>query len=311
VSCHSIHAAGTQSGVALITAMLIVALATILTGTALWDFHLDQRRTESLLYSELGFNYALGAEAWAARTLVEDAEDDDVDHPGEAWATNLPPLPIEGGTVDGALTDLHGRFNINNLADADGKTDAEAVSQFERLLTSLDLDRRWAGLLADWIDADINPNFPDGAEDTVYLGQEPPYRPPNRIVTSISEILALPEMDLETFNTLAPHVSALPGGTTININTATVPVLMSLSDEISASDAARIIEDRPEDGYEDLTELSDVLPEEISAPLSVRSQYFRLAVRVNIGSAQLTMYSLLERAGSAEVRTILRSTGID
>ena len=84
-----------------------------------------------------------------------------------------------------------------------------------------------------------------------------------------------------------------------------------MSEDISASDAASIIEDRPEDGYEDLTELADVLPEETSAPLSVRSQYFKLAVRVNIGSVELTMYSLLEREGAAGVRTILRSTGID
>jgi general secretion pathway protein K len=304
-------AIGRQRGVALITAMLIVALATMLTGAAVWDFHLDQRRTEAVLYSDLGTGFALGAEAWAGRILIEDAEDNTVDHPGEVWATNLPPLPIDGGTVDGALIDLQGRFNLNNLVDAGGNSDPVAVEQMERLLAALELERRWAGLIADWIDADINPNFPDGAEDSTYLGQVPPYRPPNTLITSTSELMALPEMDLDTYRTLAPHVTALPAGTAINVNTATVPVLMSLSDDLTASDAAQIQEDRPEDGYETVAELQNVLPADISAPLTVGSRYFRLAVRVNIGSTELTMYSLLEREGSGAVRTLLRSFGTE
>ncbi|KPK53467.1 MAG: type II secretion system minor pseudopilin GspK [Gammaproteobacteria bacterium] len=304
-------AIGRQRGVALITAMLIVALATMLTGAAVWDFHLDQRRTEAVLYSDLGTGFALGAEAWAGRILIEDAEDNTVDHPGEVWATNLPPLPIDGGTVDGALIDLQGRFNLNNLVDAGGNSDPVAVEQMERLLAALELERRWAGLIADWIDADISPNFPDGAEDSTYLGQVPPYRPPNTLITSTSELMALPEMDLDTYRTLAPHVTALPAGTAINVNTATVPVLMSLSDDLTASDAAQIQEDRPEDGYETVAELQNVLPADISAPLTVGSRYFRLAVRVNIGSTELTMYSLLEREGSGAVRTLLRSFGTE
>lgn len=309
----SVRATGTrrQRGVALITAMLVVALATMLTGAAVWDFHLDQRRTEALLYSDLAVNFALGAELWAARILIEDAEDDQVDHPEEVWATNLPPLPIDGGSLDGALIDLQGRFNLNNLVDADGNTDPLAVQQFERLLVALELDRRWAGLLADWIDADIDPNFPDGAEDSTYLSQDPPYRPPNSLITSISEVMALTGMDLDTFRELAPYVCALPSGTAINVNTASVPVLMSLSEDVTSSEATRIIEDRPEDGYEAISDLEGTLPGDVDIPLTVSSSYFRLGVKVNIGSAEVNMYSLLEREGSSSVRTLLRSLGTE
>ena len=130
-------------------------------------------------------------------------------------------------------------------------------------------------------------------------------------MTSTSELYSLPEMEREVFDVLAPHITALPTGSSINVNTATIPVLMSLSETMSASDAATIVEDRPEDGWEHLTELSDLLPEDVTAPLSVNSRYFRLAVRVNIGSVEFTMYSLLEREGSASVRPILRSYGTD
>ena len=33
------------------------------------------------------------------------------------------------------------------------------------------------------------------------------------LITSTSELMALPEMDLDTYRTLAPHVTALPAGT--------------------------------------------------------------------------------------------------
>jgi general secretion pathway protein K len=143
------------------------------------------------------------------------------------------------------------------------------------------------------------------------MSQVPPYRPPNTLITSVSELMALPEMNLDTYRALAPYVTALPAGTAINVNTTSVPVLMSLSDDLTASDAARILEDRPEDGYETVAELQDVLPANITAPLTVGSRYFRLGVRVNIGSTELTMYSLLEREGAGVVRTLLRSFGTE
>ena len=298
-----------QTGVALITALLVVALATVIAGSALWDHHLDTRRTAALLYTDQATMYALGAEAWAGRILIEDARDSSNDHPGEEWAIDLPLLPIEGGTIDGALIDLQGRFNINNLIDASGATDPVAVAQFERLLESLELDRRWARLTADWIDADIDPNFTYGAEDSMYMGSDPPYRTLNAPVTSVTEMMSLSEMDQETFDTLRPHVTALPRGSTLNINTASVPVLQSLSENVTLSDATSIVEDRPEDGYGDVAELGELVPPELVPSLSVSSRFFRVVVRVNVGTVEFTMYSLLDREGTESVRTLLRSYG--
>jgi general secretion pathway protein K len=304
-------ARGNQRGVALITALLIVAIAVVVSSDAIWEHQVDQRRAAAMFWGDQAFMYALGAEAWAGRILVEDAGDSENDHPGEIWAMDLPPLPIEGGTVDGALIDLQGRFNINNLVDGSGATDREAVEQFERLLDVLQLERRWATLAADWIDRDIEPNFPDGAEDSIYMGIDPPYRAPNLPVTSVTELMALTEMDDETFNKLRPHIVALPRGTPININTATGPVIQSLAEGLSESDALGIIEDRPDDGYADLADLDTRLEADALLNVATSSRYFRLVVRVNVGSADLTMYSLLDREGPDAVRTLLRTFGTD
>src|SRR5512136_2559014 len=88
-----------QRGVALITAVLIVALATILAVNVSFRGFLDQRRSAALFALDQAFQIALGAEAWAADVLQQDARESQTDHLGEKWARPLPPLPIEDGTV--------------------------------------------------------------------------------------------------------------------------------------------------------------------------------------------------------------------
>ncbi len=62
-----------QRGVALITAVLIVALATILAVNVVYRGMLDQRRAGTLFALDQAFEVALGAEAWAADVLQRDA----------------------------------------------------------------------------------------------------------------------------------------------------------------------------------------------------------------------------------------------
>ena len=72
---------------------------------------------------------------------------------------------------------------------------------------------------------DIAPSNPDGAEDSVYMGQTPPYRTANRYITSTSELLALPGFGRDRYKRLAPYLSALPYGTQLNVCTADPVVL--------------------------------------------------------------------------------------
>ena len=153
-----------QSGaVALLTAMLIVALATVISVGLYWDSALDMRRTESMLVLDQARQFALGAEAWAAQTLTVDYRESETDHLGEDWAFQLPALPIRDGQLFGQIEDMQGRFNVNNLVFDDGKVDQAMLRQFERLFAYLELDPELASLVADWIDGNIDPSFPRGA----------------------------------------------------------------------------------------------------------------------------------------------------
>ena len=106
---------GHQAGVALITVLLIVFLASV-TATSLATLQqLAIRRSTVLQHQQQAWLYTLGLEQWAMVILARDRQDNKTDHPGEEWA-NLPlTLPVEGGELSGRLSDLQGCFNLNNL----------------------------------------------------------------------------------------------------------------------------------------------------------------------------------------------------
>ena len=299
-----------EKGVALITAMIVMALATIVAADLAWDNALDIRRTTMLLYRDQAVQVALGAENWVASILRQDLQDTDNDHLAELWASELPPLPIDGGEVFGVVEDLQGRFNINNLIDADGEVNEESLEQFRRLLAALELDPRFAGIAADWIDPDADALFPDGAEDGIYTGIDPPYRAPNQLLSNISELAALNGMDKLTFDTLAPHITALPGRTPVNVNTATPIVLQSLGENISPGDVEGLLSEREGAGFSDVQNAFVSLVEpEVLQELVDSSQYFQLKVIVRIDTVRITLFTVLRRGPGGSVAPILRSLG--
>ena len=305
-----------QRGVALITAMLIMALITTLTFSLEWDNSLDLRRTYVSMYREEAIQAALGAESWVLTILRQDAQDSSTDHLGEIWASELPVLPLGGpgdsiqGEIYGQIQDLQGRFNVNNLIDASGQVDQASLEQFQRLLLALGLDPRFAGITADWLDADQEAGFPDGAEDPIYTGFTPPYRPPNQIIASTSELAALDGMDKPTLDVLLPHITALPGRTAINVNTATGPVLQSLDPDMTAADVEGLLSQRGETGFADVNNaFSALVKPEVLNQLTETSDYFRLKVIVRVDTVRVTLFSLMERSIQGDVTPILRSLG--
>jgi general secretion pathway protein K len=300
--------------VALITALLVMALLATLALNLSWDNALDVRRTMTMLYLDEGTQAALGAETWVMSLLRDDAQDSETDHLGEIWAAEMPVLPIESDTIQGALhgevQDLQGRFNVNNLVTRSGEIDTEALDQFRRLLAALGIDPRFADLAADWIDADQRAELA-GAEDAIYSGMIPPYRSANQHLTSATELAALEGMDKAIFAVLLPHITALPGRTEINVNTATWAVLQSLSDDISTDIAESLMGDREESGFVNIeSAFAPYLGAEEARELQETSDYFQLKVVVQIDTVRITYYSVLQRDPQrGTVVPILRSFG--
>ena len=301
-----------QRGVAVITAILIVAIGTSIAVSLLWESTLDQRRTESAVLGDQGLLWVQGAEAWAADILREDlVNSPDADSFADIWAIELAPLPVEGGTIAGNLEDLQGRFNLNNLLNADGSENELAVAQFARLLASLEIDPTIAGRAVDWLDPDTEPRFPDGGEDIAYAGETIPYRTANAVVTSASELMALTGVDKAAYELLAPHVAALPQGTTLNVNTASNYVLASLSDDIDLSIAESLIFERADAAFVDIeASFGGLIEDEVFDLIDGVSTHFLLTATVTLGNSQTTIRSILQRDPSGVTRAIFRNLGV-
>lgn len=302
-----------QAGVALITALLITVLATIAAVSMASKQHLDIRRTMNVVEFDQAYLFSLGVETWAREILARDRRDNQVDHPGEAWATILPPIEVEGALVSGRIEDLQGRFNLNNLVDAAGNPREPELQRFRRLLRSLGLEERLADAVIDWIDPNAEPRFPDGAEDEVYTAKNPPYRAANSPMAHPSELLLVHGFTPEIFETILPHVHTLPTATAINVNTATTPVLMAVIEDLTESEAEQLIEDRGEDGYQSI---EDFMAHQLvmerqptAADITVASAYFMINGNVRFGRNQVNLHSLVFRAEDARVNLVMRSQG--
>ena len=305
-----------QRGVALITAVLIVALATMLAVNVFFRGFLDQRRSATLFALDQAYEVALGAEAWAADFLRRDQQESETDHYGETWAQPLPPLPLDdGGTVEGRLEDMQARFNLNSLVFADGSTNDDAVKQLERILATLEIEPSFATAIADWVDQDTQPGFPDGAEDTVYTSLSPPHRAANMPITRVSEIMVLDGFGPERYAKLSPFITALPVGTKLNVCTARGIVLDALVEGVRefGVNPEDLAKRRTDACFPTLAELRGALGDEefnkVDDSLTESSNYFRANVWVTIGTTQFTLYSLLYRGSQGPVKAILRSFG--
>lgn len=301
-----------EKGVALITVMLILALATILAVSMSSRQQLDIHRSANVFNFEQVYQYELGAESWAKQILIRDQKDNEIDSFEDDWATVLPLLPIEGGQMKGKIEDLQARFNINNLV-LDGKPQKLYIDRFKRLLRNLDLNEDMSAVIVDWIDSNEQIGF-SGAEDSEYLNLSPAYRAANQAMSDVSELLLIKDVDFESYEKLRPFVCVLKSNTAINVNTASAEVLSSIVNDITLEDAKSLVEDRKKEIYEKLENfLQHPLLKQKKVNnegLSVSSNYFQLSSTVQIERISVEYTTILNRESSGSVRVLKRSRGV-
>lgn len=289
-----------QRGVALITTLLVTAMAVIASVSMITNQQMDIHRTGNLIVMDQAYTYAQGLEEWARIILLKDQRDNNKDHLYEFWATSLPPLPVDGGYVQGSISDLHACLNLNAVVK-NNEMDELNVGRLNRLLEILEVDTALISTLADWIDQDID-TLLEGAEDDYYLSLERPYRSANQPLVSISELRLIKGFSKAVMKKITPYVCVLPeNGVRININTASSVVLQSLFKGVTESDANALIEARGEDGFASVEKFleHDVLAgrEGLStAGLGLVSRYFRVSAEAYIGDGVTRLYSVVQRS---------------
>jgi general secretion pathway protein K len=309
-----------QRGIALITAILLVALATILAATIGYENAMTARRGTGTFAFEQSLEVSKAAEAIAAFGLRFTRQKyPTTTFPGQPWSTPFGPVDLVSGvTLEAWLIDAQGRFNLNNLVNADGSTNEDAELVLANLLTTLGLEPKWAPMMADWIDSDTVPNNPDGVEDSVYLSLVPPYRAANMQITSPTEILALPGFGRDRYLKIAPFITALPQGTLINLCSASQELLNALGPMGTANftDAENLAKNRTGACFPTRQDFDALFSDTKSRQkadgmVTFISNYFTLTSIVTIGTTQFALYSLLHQEGDQRVRSIQRSFTAD
>jgi len=286
-----------QLGVAIVLAMGVVAVAAlaataILVSQSTWSrqVELTAGRAQAQLLIQAGLD-------WARAVLSDDRRASSIDHLGEPWALRLPPIPVENGSLAGHIEDQQGKFNVNNLVK-DGKVNVAQLGQFRRLLSILDLPPALAGALADWIDADSEPQPKDGAEDEYYGSLLTPYLAANRPLTDVAELALVRGFDDNVRARLRPFVTALPRATAVNANTASPEVLAAVVEGLDLDGARALVAKREGSFFRNFSDFSSQLPAGAIAPaesISVGSDYFIATTRITVGGAQARGSALLAR----------------
>jgi len=297
-----------ERGVALMSALLVVALATVMLAMLLDSAEGQLARTRNLLRGAQGDQYSLGLEAWAIDVLRRDAAEGGGgvgnDTRDEPWAASLPPTPVPGGSVRGVMHDLNGCLDLNALVTTEGIESPVRVERLRRLLQVLKLNPELADGILDWLDPGLDPRA-RGAEDQMYLLATPGYRAANRAFAHVSELRQVRGIDRDTYAALAPHVCALPQrslASKLNVNTATIPVLMSLSASITPQIAERLAQEGHAH-YRDPTEFQAELerqgvvvkPGEF-ADVDVYSEYFVAQAELVLDGIPFSYSSLIQRS---------------
>lgn len=309
--------AARESGVALLTALLVTAIVAVIAVNMVARQQIDIRRAGNIFDADQAYLYALGIESWAQGMLAKDMQKDPaapkVDGLNDDWATVLAPIKVEGGKVAGSIEDLQGRFNLNNLVGADDQPSPNDVRIFQKLLSDAKLDPDLVYPVIDWIDKNVNFSSSNPAEDVEYTKLKPAYRAANARLVSPSELVLIKGYNAEVYRRLAPLVTALPEtGSAINVNTAPPQVLMALLN-IGTGEAGALVRQRKAKPFASAADLLAALPNGYQLPEGVSpaldSRYFLVTASSQAGRSQVQLYSLLFRDPTGKTTVMARAQG--
>ncbi len=320
------HPPKKNSGAALIMALLIVVMVSVLAVKFSESFNLNVARSENRWYGAQAKNYLLATESMAGYFLEKDANENEIDELSEAWNADLV-MPTDEGLLEAKLEDAQGRYNLNGLSIKAKIPDKNVNPQlhekfsaqqkrFIRLLQIFDeypLTQDEAISITeaaiDWVDDDgDNVTGFGGAESLHYSNKKPSYQPANQFFDSVSELQMVKGVTPELYRLLEPLICVLPdAATTLNLNTASPQLLRTINrpDDLSplqAADVATIIEERSLQPAETVNDffsnpaIQSIIPVGAAAGgYGVSSDYFLMFAKTTVGEQIRFVISYLHR----------------
>ena len=297
-----------QQGIALITILVMVALATILAATIAKRQANTADNTAYLMRQNQSLLYAKSAEAFFSELLVDDANNAGaVDYLQENWAKPMPAFPVEDGFVSGTLQDESGKFNLNSLVNDEGVPNPQAKLWFEKLLLRVGLPEKLSEAVIDWQDADEEISGTMGAENSYYQGLPQGYLAANSKFHNVEELKLVRGFEDQKYLQIVDYVSALPASDSkVNVNTAPAMLLASLDPKLDINAVEQALQKR-QVNLEHFSNINDLwvtepfkqvspdVQSQVNALLGVQSNYFKAKIEVLLSERKRQFSSDLVR----------------
>lgn len=297
-----------QQGIALITILVMVALATILAATIAKRQANTAENTAYLMRQNQSLLYAKSAEAFFSELLVDDANNAGaVDYLQENWAKPMPAFPVEDGFVSGTLQDESGKFNLNSLVNDEGVPNPQAKLWFEKLLLRVGLPEKLSEAVIDWQDADEEISGTMGAENSYYQGLPQGYLAANSKFHNVEELKLVRGFEDQKYLQIVDYVSALPASDSkVNVNTAPAMLLASLDPKLDINAVEQALQKRQANlehfsnindlwATEPFKQVSPDVQSQVNALLGVQSNYFKAKIEVLLSERKRQFSSDLVR----------------
>ena len=284
-----------QNGTAIIVAMFVTAVVATAAIAMIEHLRIDTHRTELVLNNIQAEQYAQGSLAWAIDQLTNNVKQKQPGRLIDRTPIHSPVDILHGAKISSIIYDAQGKLNLNNLTDAQFQTALNRLIQ----IVANDVDPAVAqdiiAGIVDWITPGVN----NSKFEQYYLNHNPPYRAPHHPMASVSELRLIKGMTPVLYTKLVKYVTALPDKTKFNINSISIPVLMSFDPAVTLDAAKAFDTYRNQTPFTTLDALANFTVIKnaplAQANLTVSSDYFLVKTNVSIGEQHLMLYTLLLR----------------
>ena len=326
-----------QYGVALVAALILMTSIVFILGNIFYRHQISVAQSTLIMHQNQAYFLALSAESWAKQLLDEDADESAFDHNNELWSQAIPAMPVDGGLINGCISDMQSQFNLNSLVKYTNATQLMSAINSENnshatvwnnilRLKEIPPDQSRLETIIDWIDKDSSTIGTSGAEQEIYESMRPPRMIADSQIVQPSELAELMGYNLIEVQQLMPVITALPVALktkpnqiepyAININTAADELLLAIGGDFDMIFKDAVINNRP---FEQIEDFYDKLAFELGYPednikqrwpddlVAIATQFFELYLEVTLGEARIEVRSIIMRRFNADSVILSRS----
>ncbi|MEN8262387.1 MAG: type II secretion system minor pseudopilin GspK [Nitrospirota bacterium] len=276
-----------SSGSALIVTLLLISILTGLVVDFVYDVHIDtsflsnwSNAQKAALIAKSGQNLST--------MYFDDIKNDKY--------TDQHDLEMPVGQYLGAnveliikIEDENSKFNINSIIyQQNRKTDEKQLSSLKKLFEYLNINPDLYLVIADWIDTDMEPRLADSEDGAK-----------NTFLWSVDELKLIEGIDKKTFDRISPYITVFGNGK-VNINTADVPVLVCLAENMTELLANKIIEYRNDSPFKHFSHVQHTGIEYSVAQhftllnSTVKSTFFRVTASSSVNGITRVIESVMD-----------------